>query len=104
MTPEQRADVLSAPTDEHGTVREYLTDLLVALWLDGADSKYGMTGESDWRYDLYRPLARLGLIPPWREGYGIEYPPEGMGPRDPGRRRRADELIVEVIRAMGADR
>lgn len=103
-TPDEKprvvTEILDAPTAEHGTVREYLTELLARLWLDEAGGKYGMTGESGWRYDLYRPMADLGLIPRWRDGYGIEYPEDG-GPRDSGRRTRADALIVAAIRSLG---
>lgn len=93
------ARFLDSATDQHGTVREYLAQLLTLVWLDQAGGKRGFTGESDWRYDLYDVLHDLGLIPPWRDGHGIEYPPDG-GPRDPTRREQADALIVEAIAAM----
>lgn len=95
-TAEEVAALLDADTEEHGTVRAYLVELLAQVWADQAGGKRGFTGESDWRYDLYGPARDLGLIPPWREGYGIEYPDDG-GPRDPGRRARADALIVAAI-------
>lgn len=103
MSDERTDALLAAATSDHGTVREYLTELLAQLWLDGADSKYGMTGESDWRYDIYKPMADLGLIERWRDGYGIEYPQDG-GPRDPERRIQADALIVAAIRTLGEQR
>lgn len=95
------AAILDAETAEWGTVREYLAELLAQFWQDAAGSKRGMTGESDWRYDLYQPMADLGLIPRWRFGYGIEYPEDG-GDRDPARRKRADALILAAIRSLGA--
>lgn len=91
--------ILDATTN-HGTVRDYLTKLLIEFWLGHADDKYGFTSMSDWRYDLYRPLRDLGLIPAWRDGYGIEYPEDG-GPPDHARRYHADLLIAEAIRVLG---
>lgn len=81
------------------TVREYLADLLAALWRGTADPKYGMTGESDWRYDLYDALRDAGHVPAWRDGYGIGHRADG---RDhPEDRARADELIGAAILALG---
>lgn len=80
------------------TVRRYLVELLAAFWTDDAGGKYGMTGESDWRYDLYDPMRRAGLIPKWRDGYGVGYRPGGDYPED---RQRADDLIVAAIKHLG---
>ena len=93
-TPEIVAKVL-ALTTEQGTVRDYLAELLASLWLGEADPKYGMTGESDWHYDLYGPMRDAGLIPQWRDGYGIGYRPDGSHVKED--RQRADVLIVSAM-------
>lgn len=80
------------------TVRDYLLALLRAFWQDEATTKSGMTGGSDWRYDLYGPLAAAGLVPPWRDGYGIGYRADGT--RHPGDHYRADRLIDAAIVAL----
>lgn len=96
-TPEIGEQILALKVFDRGsaTVRAYLAELLAALWLDEADPKYGMTGESDWRYDLYAPMRDAGLIPPWRDGYGIGYRLEGHFVV--GDRQRADVLICATI-------
>lgn len=103
-TPETVARILDAPVDpyDHGctTVRDYLVTLLARLWTDDADGQYGMTGSSDWRYDLYRPMRDLGIIPPWREGYSVGYPADG-GPYRQQRADDADALVVAAIRSLG---
>lgn len=55
MAPGNPADV--------ETVGEYLIALLRKLWTetDQFYGKYGV-GDSDWPYDLYRPLVTAGLI------------------------------------------
>ncbi len=83
--------VLDLPTavDGYPTVRDYLRELLTQVWLGGWDAgpKYGFTGESDWRHDLYVPLRNAGMIPPWQDGYD----PPGTRP---------DDLITAAIRAL----
>lgn len=75
----------------HGTVREYLGALLMRFWDGGADVKYGFTGESDWRYDLYEPLRDAGLIPGWAgDGYGIGY-------RSPTDRHTEDQELADAF-------
>lgn len=90
--------LLALDTAERGTVRSYLTELLCALWLYEADAKYGVTGESDWRYDIYEPMQRAGLIPAWRDGYGVGYRIDDS--RHPEDRQHADALICAAIRHM----
>ena len=92
-TPELADRVLALTTRQGSTVRTYLTELLAGLWLGEASAKYGMTGESDWQYDLYVPMRDAGLIPAWRDGWGL----------DRQDHRGADRLICAAIeRAMEA--
>jgi hypothetical protein len=103
-TDEQIVAFLDSPVPgRRESVRHYLGALAFGL-IDGeASTNYGITGSSDWRYDLYQPLANLGLIPRWRDGYGIEYPADG-GERDESRRRRAHELIARAVELMAGGR
>lgn len=80
------------------TVRGYLVELLAKFWTGEATGKYGMTGESDWKYDLYAVLYQQGLIPGWRDGYGVGYRTDGS--EHPEDRERADELVVAAIRTL----
>ena len=77
------------------TVRGYLFDLLAAFWKGEADAKYGMTGESDWQYDLYEPLRNAGLIPGWEDGYGVGY--RTRTDKHPEDRDLAGDLISAAI-------
>lgn len=94
-TPDLCELILALKVDDR-TVRVYLAELLAALWLGEADPKYGMTGGSDWHYDLYGPMRDAGLIPPWEDGYGVGYREGGWG-HEPEDRRRADALISATI-------
>lgn len=102
-TPEIVAEILAltTPGGRGGrlTIRRYLVELLAALWTGDASGKYGMTGESDWRYDLYGPLLRAFLIPAWRDGYGVGYRLDGT--EHPEDLRRANDLIVAAIKHLG---
>lgn len=97
--------VLAAPLGDgywgtpQQTVRDYLVELLAEFWAGNADPKYGMVGNSDWQYDLYRALSRAGLIPGWRDGWGVGYLDDGS--HRPDDRERADALITAAIRALG---
>lgn len=82
------------------TVRDYLVELLAEFWAGNADPKYGMAGNSDWQYDLYGPLSRAGLIPGWKDGWGIGYHEDGSS--HPEEAERANELIAAAIRALGS--
>jgi hypothetical protein len=102
--PATLAAVLAAPADKYDdcpTVRHYLVELLAKFWAGEANQKYGMGGDSDWQYDVYEPLCRAGLIPGWRQGYGIGYRADGTVDR--GDQKRADKLIVAAIRTLAAD-
>ncbi len=87
--------------DDKATVREYLAALLDGVWKAEAGGKYGITGDSDWRYDVYEPLNQAGLIRGWREGYGVGYREGGRQavffPEDA---KRADALVASAIRRM----
>lgn len=103
---EAAALALTLPIQGWGTVRNYLVELLAALWgsptaYREANSHYGMTGESDWRYDIYRPLAAAGLIPAWKDGYGIGYRLDDT--RHPEDRDRADAIILATIRLLAGE-
>jgi hypothetical protein len=79
------------------TVRDYLIALLAALWEEGQGfSGKRPFGNSGWRYDLYEPLGRAGLIQVTLDevGYIDDFPDS--------ERRRADRLIAAAIQAMGA--
>lgn len=89
-TAETLDRVLSVEVPGHGTVRDYLAKLLASLWMDQADSKYGMTGNSDWRYDIYGALCRAGHVPGWEDGLGLAGADE----------KKADQLITAAIRHM----
>ena len=103
ITPETARAILAEPLCERnrwgeGTVRDYLIELLVKLWLGEAGPKYGMVGSSDWEYDLYDPLYRMGLIPGWRDGEGVGRRTDGTD--HPEDQDRARALIVAAIRAL----
>lgn len=87
---------LQAETGEN--IKQYLFRLLEAFWKGEADNKYGMTGESDWRYDLYEPLQRAGLIPNWEDGYGIGY--RTKTDKHPEDQVLADDLIMAAIQLL----
>jgi hypothetical protein len=100
---ETARQVLALPLGEYapvaGTVRDYLLELLAKFWAGEADDKYGMTGESDWQYDLYVPLRDAGLIPGWEDGYGVGY--RTKTERHPEDRKLADDLISAAIAEIG---
>lgn len=103
-SPELVAQVLDCSMadgygDPDGTVRDYLVKLLAAFWAGEADAKYGIEGSSDWRYQIYGPLNRAGIIPGWRQGYGIGYRPDGTVDRND--EKRANALIIAAIRTLG---
>ena len=106
MTPLVRQAILNAPLADGNywgrdgaTIRDYLVELLARLWQGEATPKFGMVGESDWQYDLYVPLYQLGLIPGWRDGYGIGYRTDGTD--HPEDQTRAEMLIVGAIGQLG---
>lgn len=103
ITPALCRRVLDLPVGERwgdpgASVRDYLVALLAALVAAEADSKYGMTGSSDWLYDLYEPLQRYGLIPAWRDGYGVGYRTDGTDhPEDAA---LADRILTAAIHSL----
>lgn len=94
-TPEIILQLLTLTTRQGGSVRSYLADLLRGLWLGEVGGKYGMTGESDWRWDIYAPMQEAGLIPKMLDGYGLSCRADGS--RHPEDQRRADDLICAAI-------
>lgn len=95
---ETAQQVLALPVENGGTVRDYLNALLAAFWAGTADTKYGMTGESGWRYELYEPLRDADLIPGWVDGYGVGYRTETD--RHTEDEALADSLISAAIAEM----
>lgn len=95
--PELGRRILALPMGDRwepgSNVRDYLGALLAAFWDGSADAKTGMTGNSDWQYDLYEALLRAGLIPGWVDGYGIATPEDQL---------RADQLILAAINALAS--
>jgi hypothetical protein len=71
---------LSLPDRPEGclTVREYLVKLLGAFWNGEASFKYGMSGNSDWKYELYKPMINAGMLP-GRDAYGVDGYVDGYG-------------------------
>lgn len=48
---------------EAETIRDYLTKLLMTVWQEGESfSGKRPFGNSDWQYDLYKPLIKAGVI------------------------------------------
>lgn len=81
--------VLAFPVPGHDmSVRDYLVRLLVDTFKGEATEKYGWTGQSDWRFDLYSALVLGGAIPPYSEGYGPD--------------STADRLVFAAINRLGA--
>ena len=81
------------------TVRGYLVALLAALWAGTADAKYGLSGNSDWQFELYEPALKAGFAggltdEEWKrlgDGYGI-----------PAAKEMAlDALIAAAIERLG---
>lgn len=104
ITPETARRVLGLPVGERwtdgATVRDYLVELLEQFWRGRADAKYGMDGSSDWQYDLYYPLSAAGLIPGWKDGYGVGYRADGSNHSED--RKRANDLIAAAIRELNS--
>lgn len=76
-------------------IRQYLRKMLLAAWGGEFSYKYGMTGESDWQYDLYIPMIEAGAIPglTWEDdGYGLSSEHEST----------LDEMIFRAIRKLCA--
>lgn len=74
------------------SIREYLQALLLSVWREGEyfDGKRPF-GNSDWHYDLYKPLVETGIIYGKIHPYGyIEYIDD----------KKADALIIELIKEM----
>jgi hypothetical protein len=56
------ADVHVADHPKAISVRAYLDKLAAACWTCFGDAKYGWTGNTDWRTDLYTALYSVGLM------------------------------------------
>lgn len=89
--------VLALPLQEQhhtgaATVGGYLIATLRELWteVDQFSGKYGI-GDSDWQYDLYRPLVTAGLIRGTFGGYADDDIDTAEG----------DRLIHLAITALG---
>lgn len=102
-SPELIAQVLDCPMPDNNagadTVRGYLLELLEMVWVeeDGFSGKRPF-GDSGWKHEIYGALNRAGIIPGWRQGWGIGYRADGT--EHPEDRQRADQLIVAAIRSL----
>ncbi len=77
---------------DDATVRDYLVESLAELVAGDLNSKYGLSGGDDWHYDLYVPLRNVGLLPAWRDGWGL----------NADNQHRADVLLAAAARALVA--
>ena len=95
-SPAQKLLGLGLPDHPSGcdTVRDYLRTMLAQFFLGEAGFKYGMSGSSDWQYDLYVPMIKAGLLP----GYGT-WEDDGYG-LDTAQAQVLDDLILSAIREM----
>jgi len=88
--------LLALPLDESGcgasSARQYLAALSVEVW---RHEKRAGSGDSDWRYDLYEPMVRAGLVHGTfdADGYMDTFPDKS--------RAEADKLILAAIERMG---
>lgn len=81
------------------TMRDYLARMAEAAWRGEFSEKYGFTGESDWKYDLYYPMIAACFFP------GITLDDEGLIPDELSAeweklRPWADRMITQAIRIM----
>ncbi len=91
--------VLAAPLEpgnsvgrDDATVRDYLVESLAQLVSGDLNAKYGLSGGDDWHYELYAGLVTAGLIPQWKDGWGL----------DEKSQHRADVLLAAASRALVA--
>lgn len=94
------AQVLNTPMDDNDadadTIREYLIELLTALWAKGSNfSSKRPFGSSSWCYELYRPLAKAGYVKATfdEDGYLADMSGEEQA--------KADNLITDAIKHLG---
>lgn len=88
--------ILDLPMEENdadaSTIRDYLIALVSTLW----EEKEGFSGKrpfgnSDWEYDLYKPLIAAGIVSGALDEWGyIERVDE----------KAADKLIFEAIQEL----
>ncbi len=91
ISPELADQVLALPTEWGGTVREFLLCLLKLAWPCAESNRYyGLTGNSDWQYEVYSAMATAGIIPSWRDGYGLTGADQ----------RRADRIVYAAIERL----
>ena len=84
--------VQSYDFDEPLTIREYLKELLLTLWVEGEGfSGKRPFGNSGWQYDLYKALIIAGAVEGKldEDGYVIELST-----------LEADKLICDLIREV----
>lgn len=94
LTPAQILNLPMPENDAHAaTIRDYLTALLIRVWIDEADfSGKRPFGNSGWQWDVYKVLAAADLLASTTDQYGeldLDI-------------READELMAGAIRALGA--
>jgi len=94
-TPDEILDLPMDPLNNDAgasSVREYLIDLLTLIVEYGDEAIKRPFGNSGWSYELYRPLAKAGLI-------------EGEYDEEEGWIKRLDiphgrRLLLEAIKSM----
>jgi hypothetical protein len=95
LTPQQVLD-LPLPNDDSGTltVRSYLIALLMKVWREGADFNGRRPfGYSGWRYDVYAPMIRAGMVRGSFDNFGYVEDCDTV---------MAERLILAAIQALGA--
>lgn len=87
--------ILDAKMHDGGTVRSYLKDLLLNLWLQGSDfdSKRPF-GDGAWQFDVYAALIAANLIPGKLDEDGCV---------DSVNEAAADRCITEAIKELFAE-
>lgn len=87
--------ILDAKMHDGGTVRSYLKDLLLSLWLQGSDfdSKRPF-GDGAWQFDVYAALITANLIPGKLDEDGYV---------DSVDEAAADQLIIEAVKELFAE-
>ena len=96
LTPAQILDLPMPENDANAaTIRDYLTALLIRVWIDEADfSGKRPFGNSGWQWDVYKVLAEAELLASTTDEFGeldLDI-------------REAGQIMTGAIRALGAGR
>jgi len=90
------AEILNLPMGDNdadaGTIKEYLIALLSEVWREGEGfSGKRPFGNSDWEFDLYKPLLTAGLVKGNLDSEGFLESVDN---------KAADKLIFNAIAAL----